>query len=355
MNKFNKCLNTFYSFDSYNESAKRKNGNFDGDFIEFDKNSEFSSLTGRKVDDLLQFLSGFDLEYLDRLSNIPFDSSFGCELEFEGLPYYEIFEYMRKRPEELKLHLWRCAIDLSLVSGGELKSPILFNGKKDWNKIKEACETLRVNNADTDDNASCHVHVGSHVLGPIYDSWRVYMKLICLYEKVLFRFFMGDRSSMRKNVLKYAKPISEFIYDNLDIINNVSSVSELFNEFICNKLYDKRQFISFKYVNYNDVMYAKDQNTIEYRGGNGTDNEIIVQNYINCCLKIMLACSDLLIDEEFLNYKLKNFNSCFDLSDYSKVHLGDSLEFVDLVYPNNLEKLYFMKQYVKKFDNNKLL
>lgn len=36
--------------------------------------------------------------------------------------------------------------------------------------------------------------------------------------------------------------------------------------------------------------------------------------------------------------------------DYNLVYLNQALEFVDLIFENNLDKIYFLKQYLKSFE-----
>lgn len=74
-------------------------------------------------------------------------------------------------------------------------------------------------------------------------------------------------------------------------------------------------------------------------------NKFLLSYFINICYTLNLHNES----DKRIN---GNFNSYFNLGDYSKIHLVDSLEFIDLVYPNNLEKLYFMKQYLKDFDSS---
>ena len=37
---------------------------------------------------------------------------------------------------------------------------------------------------------------------------------------------------------------------------------------------------------------------------------------------------------------------------YNEVCLKDALEFVDLVFDSNIDKIYFLKQYLKDFEDN---
>ena len=117
---------------------------------------------------------------------------------------------------------------------------------------------------------------------------------------------------------------------------------------------EKKYEINFRDTSFNNILDTKGNNTVEYRAYNGTTEEIIIQNYINLSTKMMLAPSKNLIDEEFLDYKIEKLLSyndklAYDETEYYKVCLNDSLEFADMVFDNNLDKVYFLRQYLKDY------
>ena len=84
-------------------------------------------------------------------------------------------------------------------------------------------------------------------------------------------------------------------------------------------------------------------NTIEFRGDNSSDKAIIWQNNVNAVTKLMLAASKDLIDEEKLDYRLVEEPT-------SSNNFFNSLELIDTIFNNNLDKIYFLKQYTKSFN-----
>ena len=84
-------------------------------------------------------------------------------------------------------------------------------------------------------------------------------------------------------------------------------------------------------------------NTIEFRGANSSDKAIIWQNNVNAVTKLMLAASKDLIDEEKLDYRLVEEPT-------SSNNFFNSLELIDTIFNNNLDKIYFLKQYTKSFN-----
>ena len=95
-------------------------------------------------------------------------------------------------------------------------------------------------------------------------------------------------------------------------------------------------------VTINPSSMQKD-NTIEFRGANSSDKAIIWQNNVNAVTKLMLAASKDLIDEEKLDYRLVEEPA-------SSNNFFNSLELIDTIFDNNLDKIYFLKQYTKTFN-----
>ena len=87
-------------------------------------------------------------------------------------------------------------------------------------------------------------------------------------------------------------------------------------------------------------------NTIEFRSPNGTSKAIVWQNNVNTLVKFLLSFTREEIDEEYLDYRLLNepsTTSCFE----------DTLQFIDMIFENNQDKIYFLKQYMKEFQWDK--
>ena len=89
-----------------------------------------------------------------------------------------------------------------------------------------------------------------------------------------------------------------------------------------------------------------DKNTIEFRCPNGTLSHIIWQNNINFFVKLLLYCRSNNFDIDFINKKMKNYE-VKKLEQYSDIYLDDAIELSDLIFDNELDKMYFLKQYLK--------
>jgi len=305
------------------------------------ENDNFSKLRGIDLQELLLEIDEYLLEYRKKL-NLSSDLTFGAEIEFEKIDRYIVEDYLHKNYDK-----WKCIYDSSLeLGGGEVVSPIMTDSKKYWDDLWIICKYLTENNADTSHNAGGHIHIGS-ILGDDLTSWKQFIKLYTAYENVLFRFSYGDKLQGRTKINRYAAPISDFLHIKLNYINNISDIKELI-KFI--RIMGKYYSVNFLNVEYNKP-FATFGNTLEFRSPNGSTNAIIWQNNINTFAKMLLSAKEKVMNEDFLDYKLKNeFISYSDKQIlYSIINLKNALEFVDLVFDNNLDKIYFLKQYLKSF------
>ena len=309
-------------------------------FITSEKNDDFILLRGRDLQDLLVETENYFLEYREKI-NLPSNVTFGVEIEYEGVSRVKTNKFIDKNLKD-----WISKDDGSLRSGGEVTSPIMKDQVKYWQELKKVCEYLSKKGADTSHNAGGHIHIGANVLGYDVEAWRVFLKLYTVYENVIFRFVYGDKISGRSGLLKYAPPTADFIYRSMPVINKAKSEHDIKNILL---LLTKKRHVA---LNFDNVGFRK--NTFEFRSPNASTNAIIWQNNINAVSKMLVSSKDKVLDEEFLDYKLEH--EYFPYSEngylYDVVNLKNVLEFVDLVFDNNLDKIYFLRQYLKNFQDN---
>ena len=81
---------------------------------------------------------------------------------------------------------------------------------------------------------------------------------------------------------------------------------------------------------------------------NGTIDPIVVQNEINLfCSLLLSAKKD--IDIEYLDYRIEDLkNKRTSLEMYRNINLDDAIIFSDIIFDDDLDKDYFMKQYIKE-------
>lgn len=309
-------------------------------------NDEFSRLKAIDLLHLTQDLDDIYLEYRDSL-NLERKVRFGIELEYEGVDKNSVETFLNKH----KLN-WKSELDETLISGGEAVSSQLFDQRKTWENLRMLCEYLKCKNADTKHNAGLHIHVGAHILGENMDAWRRFAKLYTIYERVLIRFGFGDKVNARRTLFNYARPIG------LRLLENISDLDESKSLLASKKFYKQIYNIKKNAINLRSLEFMSgivNMNTLEFRNFNSTTEETIIQNDINAVCHMILAAASKDLDEDFLNYKLRqleaySLNEQAYLEQCSQILLRDMAELVDLIFDNNQDKIYFMRQYIKGFD-----
>lgn len=179
-------------------------------------------------------------------------------------------------------------------------------------------------------------------------NWRQFLKLYTLYESVIFRFVYGDKINWRAKKLRFARPMADFIYYNLRDFDSAATLFDIRSILTPTSL-DRCFAINFCNVNVNNPNDNTIKNTIEFRSPNATTNSIVWQNNVNAFTKMLLAARNGKLDEDCLDYKLADEFVPFENAGYmyNMVNLRKVLEFVDLVFDNNLDKVYFLRQYLK--------
>lgn len=312
--------------------------------IIFDSKS-VSTLRGFDLQDFLIEVENFPLTYRDRLS-IDSKITFGVEIEYENFPRYFVLKYIEKK----KISGYRVKKDSSLSNGGEITSPILHDKPNCWQDLQTICQYLKKWQVETSKNAGGHIHIGDSILKDNEKYWERFLKLYLYYEPVLFRFAYGDKVSGRKHMHIYAPPIASKLYTRLSLIQDNSSLKDLY------KVLPELRFQAINFTNvkgFPNSMFSRHYDTLEFRNPNATVEEIVWQNNINTYIKLLTCVQGKNFDEDFLDYQISKIDSShFYFYRYQEILLQDALEFADIVFNNNLDKLYFLKQYLKGFQNN---
>ena len=118
--------------------------------------------------------------------------------------------------------------------------------------------------------------------------------------------------------------------------------------------YEHANALSLHSVNFDKLDRNVIHNTIEFRSPNGTINEVICQNNVNTGVCFLLAAKASRVDREYLEHQLKTHpvTEAKTLL-YRYINLNKALEFCDLVFEEDIDKMYFLKQYLKDYQENK--
>ena len=307
---------------------------------------KLSKLNSEQIKELLLKVDDIKLKYRDKL-DLPKFVTFGVEIEFEDANTESVQHRLY-----LDFPEWKFDCDPSVTTldlndeslGGEVISPVLKDNPFNWQEIFKVCSFLDRCGASITDLSGGHIHFGTQVLGYNKKHWLNLIKLWIIYEPLIYRFSFGERLGPRAGIFKTAIQLDKVLLKNLSSFENSADLYELL-----------KYFPSDKYYSFNTCCVKPNKrgitegNTVEVRCPNGTINPVIWQNNINFFAKLFLYCSGNNFDSEFINYKLDYLKDGMIHYDYNDIYIDEALELSDLVFSNELDKLYFLKQYLKDF------
>ena len=311
------------------------------DLIYPNDNDKLSNLKGN---DLKEFLSRLDKYMLEYRKNLSADekNSFGLELECNQVTETITNEKLSRL--NLQGH-WKTATETTLDDGIEICSPILKDEKRTWEDLYKVCVYMD-DRTKNHAKAAAHVHVGAHSLKDNESITRL-VELYSTYENIIFRFGYGEDLKGREGIDKYSSAVSS------DFWNKASAIRRFnlnYNEIVELLRSSKYRSLNFNNLCRNENIFKRG-NTIEFRCANGTLNPIIWQNLVNLYLNMVNSCSNLDLDIVYKRHQLVSRYTEFPEL-YDEIFLDQALEFADLIFKNNVDKVFFLVQYFKKFDIN---
>ena len=318
------------------------------------ENTIISNYQGYDLVDLLRLINGYYLEYRNKLT-FKNKASIGCEIEYED-PKREELVPIKDDEVELKPG-WLLHEDGTLDNGGEIVSPIFYNNPESWKDLEKTCELL-TDNVTINDNCGAHVHIGAHLMGDKPRTWNNFLRLWSSYENVIYRFAFGEYLNARTSLYRYARPIADQIdlyfakikkqYGRYANYDNIMP----FKEYEFQKSLSTTKYHGVNLCHVRDFNQLMTNNTIEFRAANGTINPIIWQNLINLYINLMrYSKSDSFDLDTVLRRKNDKVIKYLKPYDFTNLYIDQAIELVDLIFNKNIDKVYFLRQYLK--DNDK--
>lgn len=311
-------------------------------------NTHISRLRGNDYEQLLDNVRNINLGYRNCL-NLPRDITFGVEIEFQEALYDIIYDSIKKLSCG-----WEVKTDETVTRsrnigyiGGEIASLIFTDNPLDWQDLENVCKILNQNNAIASDDTGGHIHIGSQIFEENSKILKRFLKLIIIYERIIYRFGYGEFLGPRKVINSYAYPISYYLYRRIDEINACDNFYSMVSLLKC------LGFGSSSAINFNNIKKPTifDKNTVEARFFNGTINHCVWQNNINFIIRLFLYAASDEYDEDFIDYNLqRHYDYTYNnLEYYNDLYISEALELCDMIFDNDLDKLYFLRQYLKDF------
>lgn len=304
------------------------------DVINKEDNINLNSLSKENLIELKSFFDNYLIDYKKNL-NIDNNFTFGFEIEF-AFKNKNIFNY------DNIYKTWKVVEETTVKNGKEINSPILHDSKITWGRLKKICDYL---NEFTFINTGCggHIHIGNQFFEN-KENVDKFLLLWSIYENICYRFFYGEFSTCRPLTVQYACPIANSV-----LLDN----GETYNSFSPFHLKFMGVSLGFKKDYENCFLY----NTTEIRVPNGTINPIIWQNNLYFLYKLIEYSKCDNFDFELLNYRDENNReqNLYNLFKYKNIYYNQAFELADLIFDNNFDKVNFLKQYFKDYNDTYLV
>ena len=311
-------------------------------FINPNGNDKLSEMSGLDLQDLIILIDDY---YIQLRNQLGFEQciKFGLELEFENAMKDRIDRQLR---EVFPNGDWITKHDGSLHNGAEINSPILRDTKINWENLSKVCSIVEPL-ASIDTKSGGHVHIGTQTLGSNKDSWLNFIKMWSVYENIIFRFVYGDFLTARPSMQKYAEPMTkDFQRDYEKLKAEHASLGTIINR-ISHKRY---QAVNFNNVWQDNCNSFQTDNTIEFRCPNGSLDAAIWQNNVNLFVRMLCYCKSTSFNDDTVQHRHQlNLDRFAKLILYDEIYLEQALELCDMLFSNNFDKVYFLRQYLKSF------
>lgn len=303
-------------------------------------------MSGVDLQDLLILIDNYYIELRDRLG-IDRYITFGMELECESTINTSIYKKLSKNGLIGGANNWKISNDFSLNDDLEIKSPVLSDTEVAQRNLDKVCSILE-SSAKIGKKSGGHIHVGAHLLGNNKESWLNFIKIWSVYENIIFRFCYGGFLTARPYIVEYAEPMSKVFWTDYEKYKECDfGLPQMILDF---------QQTKYQAVNFNNVLARNcnkfySYNTIEFRCPNGSLNPVIWQNNLNLFVKLLKYSKDSSFNDDIVSKRHNlNLNKFSELKFYDNIYLEQALELCDMIFTNNYDKVYFLRQYLKSFD-----
>ncbi len=231
-----------------------------------------------------------------------------------------------------------------------IRSNVLNNKLKDNELINELCNTISNIKGPISSNKEIHINVGLNELNNDNYNLLTLLKIYLLYEHIIYRFSYGDDLSSQVSMSLYSKELSNLLYDFI----KGNDITDDFNKNI--DILRKKVIKKDHALNINKKNQVLKTDSIGFKMYNSKTNIFVIQNYINLVLNLIERIKNDDIDNSYLDDKLSNYDyNFYKTENYKDSYYGDVLEFCDLIFLDDIDKDYFLRQYFIKEKTKKLV
>ncbi len=346
-----------------------------------------SSLSNSELQDFFQKANSTPL-FMRRKLNLADYISFGNEIEINGLSLATTSMVVTLFNDVHNLEgNERFSAVKEDTAFAEVVTPVLTNRTAHWKLLGEMYDTLYETGATISGNTSSHLHFGTHKINTP-EKLSLLLKTLVVFEPIIFKFGygkdLGPRLFMtfRDEKVTFSPMMSPKRVRNFtDVLDYYSYASpgvmrSHFVDFLATDL-RFRPVYNFNNFDFSKLQYSiesdipSEYDHFEIRCFNGTLEPEVTQNNINLIGHIIMAVVEDRIDkdyvlEEYKKYKVKRYDfdvpfALFDsektgpqynrlLNGFNKIKMDKALKLADMIFDTEIDKLYFVKQYLKLFE-----
>lgn len=245
--------------------------------------------------------------------------------------------------------------------GGEVITPVLTDTKENWYELRDVCNMIKHLGGIADNSCGGHNHVGFNTFEDVHNLTN-FVKFWMANENIIYRFGYGDTNYPRPKLDLFAYPVAKkWESINFDLMEQYP-VNRVVATLIYGQNYEYVDFnpksFGVNFANAKDINRSMPGNTVEFRYANGTLNPATIQNNNNCNAHIIKYCtSDNFDYEQVDRFTFENKDNFSNLKSYQDLNLRQALIFADTIFDNNIDKIFFLKQYIKdeSIEDEKLL
>lgn len=262
-------------------------------------------------------------EYRDKL-NFSSKIKFGLEIEMDHVSYNNI---KKLKEEYVDTKEYNVHEDTSLGDGGiELSTKVFKNDKNSFDELNSLSKYLKKLKPSFE-RSSLQVNVDCHFS---YNELIYFLEFYAYYENIIYRISRGNDRLLRYYSNVYAESILEQLKMAIKYSKNEVEATDFF-------LNSKSFGIGLK-DNIGKINSKSGINVIEFRTPNGTVDSFLWQQYIN----IFQSMVNYIESNDWYRY---NFIDLDNISN-DEFDLNKAIEFANIIFVDEKDKLLFLKQYI---------
>ena len=300
---------------------------------------------------LIAYLQSFDYE--DReCTNLDESLKFGLDMhyQFQNIKIIEkIFKalnrYYSKNSKDKFEYSYNKNIYNQYLSNNHLivNTPVFTDTPEFYEELKDCLDTLKEKGTTLNPNKGIHVHTNLSILENDNRHLLTLLKIITLYENIIFRFGFGESDRSNINLETYSKAVSPLVFKYIRSFDITKPFEEHIHEL-------QKILICKSYaINFHNKDKSVSNDTIEFRMFNGTFDLTTIQNYVNFVGNVMYQIVKNRVDLDVLDYSLDTYDiKKYSLDKYSDFDPSGAVELSEVIFDKREDQARFLKQYIFK-------